>query len=170
MKKQAGDLKAYLGEDSAFQGTLNFSGVVRIDGKFEGKVITNDTLIVGETGQLIAECMDDWLDHIIKIAKELFIEENKFDIMLEEQFLAITNYCRGLSYNILAKDRMDTNPEFVFNYDIGKWLNNTTTLPLSDFKIASSKIMFCLTHQLYQLVQETIAMYGNIILSWIKPR
>jgi len=55
MKKQTGDLKAYLGEDSAFQGTLNFSGVVRIDGKFEGKVITTDTLIVGETGQLIAE-------------------------------------------------------------------------------------------------------------------
>ena len=55
MKKQGGDLKAYLGEDAAFQGTLNFEGVVRIDGKFEGKVITNDTLIVGETGQLIAE-------------------------------------------------------------------------------------------------------------------
>ncbi len=55
MKKQGGDLKAYLGEDAAFQGTLNFEGVVRIDGKFEGKVLTNDTLIVGETGQLIAE-------------------------------------------------------------------------------------------------------------------
>ena len=55
MKKQGGDLKAYLGEDAAFQGTLNFEGVVRIDGKFECKVLTNDTLIVGETGQLIAE-------------------------------------------------------------------------------------------------------------------
>ena len=122
------------------------------------------------TGQLIAECMDDWLDHIIKIAKELFIEENKFDIMLEEQFLAITNYCRGLSYNILAKDRMDTNPEFVFNYDIGKWLNNTTNLSLSDFKNTSSKIMFCLTDEQYQLVQENMSTHGNIILSWIKPR
>ena len=122
------------------------------------------------TGQLIAECMDDWLDHIIKIAKELFIEENKFDIMLEEQFLAITNYCRGLSYNILAKDRMDTNPEFVFNYDIGKWLNNTTNLSLSDFKSTSSKIMFCLTDEQYHLVQENISTYGNTILSWIKPR
>jgi|TARA_B110000438_G_C15700947_1_gene601033 cytoskeletal protein CcmA (bactofilin family) len=55
MKKQTPDLKAYLGEDAAFQGTLNFEGVVRIDGKFEGKIITNDTLIVGETGQLIVE-------------------------------------------------------------------------------------------------------------------
>jgi len=55
MKKQASDLKAYLGEDAAFQGTLNFEGVVRIDGKFEGKVLTKDTLIVGENGHLIAE-------------------------------------------------------------------------------------------------------------------
>ncbi len=55
IKKQEGDLKAYLGADAVFKGTLNFSGVVRIDGKFEGKVITNDTLIVGETGELTAE-------------------------------------------------------------------------------------------------------------------
>ena len=55
MQKQEGDLKAYLGADAVFKGALNFSGVVRIDGKFEGKVITKDTLIVGETGELTAE-------------------------------------------------------------------------------------------------------------------
>ena len=55
MQKQEGDLKAYLGADAIFKGALNFSGVVRIDGKFEGKVITKDTLIVGETGELTAE-------------------------------------------------------------------------------------------------------------------
>ena len=55
MKKQEGDLKAYLGVDAVFRGALNFTGVVRIDGRFEGQVITNDTLIVGETGDLNAE-------------------------------------------------------------------------------------------------------------------
>ena len=55
MKKMEGDLKAYLGVDSVFQGALNFTGVVRIDGKFEGEVMTNDTLIIGETGEIIAE-------------------------------------------------------------------------------------------------------------------
>ena len=55
-----------------------------------------------------------------KSTKKLLVEENKFDDALEEQFLTITNYCRGLSYNILGKDRMDTNPEFVFNYDVTK--------------------------------------------------
>ena len=44
-----------MGEDTVFNGSLTFDGSVRIDGKFEGKVITEDTLIVGETGHMVAE-------------------------------------------------------------------------------------------------------------------
>ena len=57
MKKQKDDtqIKAYMGEDTVFSGSLGFEGTVRIDGKFEGQVITEDTLIVGETGHLKAE-------------------------------------------------------------------------------------------------------------------
>jgi cytoskeletal protein CcmA (bactofilin family) len=55
MKKDDAQIKAYMGEDTVFNGSLTFDGTVRIDGKFEGQVITEDTLIVGETGHLIAE-------------------------------------------------------------------------------------------------------------------
>lgn len=55
MKKDDVQIKAYMGEDTVFKGSLTFDGTVRIDGKFEGQVITEDTLIVGETGHLIAE-------------------------------------------------------------------------------------------------------------------
>jgi cytoskeletal protein CcmA (bactofilin family) len=57
MKKQKDDteIKAYMGEDTVFNGSLTFEGTVRIDGKFEGQVITEDTLIIGETGHLKAE-------------------------------------------------------------------------------------------------------------------
>jgi cytoskeletal protein CcmA (bactofilin family) len=55
MKKEDDQIKAYMGEDTVFKGSLNFDGTVRIDGKFEGQVFTDDTLIVGETGNLIAE-------------------------------------------------------------------------------------------------------------------
>lgn len=48
-------IKAYMGEDTIFNGSLTFDGAVRIDGKFEGQVKTNDTLIVGETGDLNAD-------------------------------------------------------------------------------------------------------------------
>jgi cytoskeletal protein CcmA (bactofilin family) len=55
MKKDDTQIKAYMGEDTVFNGSLSFDGTVRIDGKFEGHVQTDDTLIVGETGHLIAE-------------------------------------------------------------------------------------------------------------------
>ena len=55
MKKEDPQIKAYMGENTVFNGSLSFDGTVRIDGKFEGKVHTDDTLIVGTTGHLIAE-------------------------------------------------------------------------------------------------------------------
>lgn len=55
MKKDDTQIKAYMGEDTVFNGALSFDGTVRIDGKFEGQVETEDTLIVGETGHLVAE-------------------------------------------------------------------------------------------------------------------
>tara|TARA_B100001123_G_C15201381_1_gene983498 strand:- start:551 stop:979 length:429 start_codon:yes stop_codon:yes gene_type:complete len=55
VEKDDTQIKAYMGEDAVFNGTLDFDGTVRIDGKFEGKVVTEDTLIIGETGHLMAE-------------------------------------------------------------------------------------------------------------------
>ena len=55
MKKNDAEIKAYMGEDTIFNGLLNYTGTVRIDGKFEGQVTTEDTLIIGETGHLMAE-------------------------------------------------------------------------------------------------------------------
>ena len=48
------DIKAYLGEDTVFSGTLSFNGAVRIDGKMDGEINTDDTLIVGENGVIEA--------------------------------------------------------------------------------------------------------------------
>ncbi len=49
------EIKAYMGEDTSFDGSLSFNGTVRIDGNFQGKVTTDDTLIVGEKGVLQAD-------------------------------------------------------------------------------------------------------------------
>lgn len=53
--EQTKDIKAYLGEDTVFSGALSFSGAVRIDGKLDGEINTDDTLIVGENGVLEAD-------------------------------------------------------------------------------------------------------------------
>ena len=49
------EIKAFLGEGTNFKGVLAFEGTVRIDGKLEGEIITNDTLIVGERAVINAE-------------------------------------------------------------------------------------------------------------------
>ena len=55
MKKDNAQIKAYMSEDTFFKGLLSFEGTVRIDGKFEGQVITKDTLIIGEKGHVKAD-------------------------------------------------------------------------------------------------------------------
>ncbi|CAI2719721.1 bactofilin family protein [Nitrospina watsonii] len=49
------DIKAYMGEETHFKGTLSFTGTVRMDGQLEGEVQTQDTLIVGEKGIVKAD-------------------------------------------------------------------------------------------------------------------
>jgi cytoskeletal protein CcmA (bactofilin family) len=44
-----------LGEEAKFAGTLNFEGAVRIDGKFEGEIFTDDLLVVGATAEIRAQ-------------------------------------------------------------------------------------------------------------------
>ena len=50
-----GGIDAFLGQNTSFNGTLVFDGVVRIDGTFEGNVKTNDTLVIAEQGNVKAE-------------------------------------------------------------------------------------------------------------------
>jgi len=52
---EKGEIKAFLGSGSQFEGTLVFEEVVRMDGTFSGRITSNDTLIVGETANLQAE-------------------------------------------------------------------------------------------------------------------
>ncbi len=49
------EIKAYIGEETEFKGLLTFSGTVRMDGKLEGEIQSNDTLVVGETGVIQAD-------------------------------------------------------------------------------------------------------------------
>ena len=41
-----------IGEGSVFEGKFYISGSLRIDGKFEGEIKTDEELVVGETGKV----------------------------------------------------------------------------------------------------------------------
>jgi cytoskeletal protein CcmA (bactofilin family) len=49
-----GELNAFIDQGSEFSGRLRFSDTVRIDGKFDGEISSENTLIVGETGMIKA--------------------------------------------------------------------------------------------------------------------
>ncbi|MFO8057958.1 MAG: polymer-forming cytoskeletal protein [bacterium] len=53
------DMKAVLGKGSEFEGTLRFEGTVRIDGKFQGEVHSEGTLIVGENAVINGDLFVD---------------------------------------------------------------------------------------------------------------
>ena len=50
---QVEEMVAFLGKGTDFRGVLHFEDTVRIDGRLEGEVITRDTLIVGESAEVL---------------------------------------------------------------------------------------------------------------------
>ena len=51
----AEDLNGFLDEGTEFAGELRFRDVLRVDGRVRGKIVSDNTLIIGETGQVDAE-------------------------------------------------------------------------------------------------------------------
>lgn len=49
------EFTGFLSEGTNFKGTLSFGGAFRIDSRFEGEIITKDTLIIGEKAVISAE-------------------------------------------------------------------------------------------------------------------
>lgn len=50
-----GTLTAFIDQGSEFSGKLRFKDTVRIDGRFEGEISSENTLIVGESGHVRAD-------------------------------------------------------------------------------------------------------------------
>lgn len=56
------DISAFIGATVELSGTLNFDGVVRLDGRFNGEIRSSGTLVIGETAVVEAEI---WVDTVI---------------------------------------------------------------------------------------------------------
>jgi cytoskeletal protein CcmA (bactofilin family) len=51
----AGGLTAFIDQGSEFEGKLSFRDTVRIDGRFCGEISSENTLMVGESGEIEAD-------------------------------------------------------------------------------------------------------------------
>ena len=49
------NLTAFIDQGSEFEGKLSFKDTVRIDGRFQGEITSENTLIVGESGEIDAK-------------------------------------------------------------------------------------------------------------------
>lgn len=109
-----------------------------------------------------AKCMDEWSNYVLETAHSLLVDLDNYNDELEKQFTAISNYCHGLAHNTMGKDRMFTNPEYDFEYDVMKWLNDVQGKSLSKFKLVSkSRIVFKLTEDQFKTIQDNIDIYGD---------
>jgi len=52
---RSGEVEAFLGKNSSYEGKMGFEGMARLDGKFDGEIFSGDMLIIGETSTVNAE-------------------------------------------------------------------------------------------------------------------
>src|SRR5437016_6141857 len=53
--KKGGELNCFLDHGSSFKGELEFEDTMRIDGRFNGKIVSKNELIVGESATIEGE-------------------------------------------------------------------------------------------------------------------
>lgn len=51
----AENLSTIIGKDSLFNGTMEVKGTLRVDGKIKGKIICDETVSIGATGEVEAD-------------------------------------------------------------------------------------------------------------------
>ena len=52
MKGKSGELNGFLDRGATFKGELEFEDTMRIDGRFNGKIVSKNELIVGESAHI----------------------------------------------------------------------------------------------------------------------
>ena len=144
----AEEIEAYYQNEKNYQKLLNGEAGINVF-QFHNAWITT-------------EYMEDWSDFILGTTLELLKEKVEFNEILEEEFSSIANYSRGISYNLLSKERGSTNPEYIFHYDVLRWLHDPSDSALSNFKFSSpTRLSFKLTADQLKIVQDTIDRFGN---------
>jgi len=75
-KKSNGDIIAFLGKGTEFDGKLILNGSIRIDGDFQGEIVGSGTLIIGEGAHVQAD---------IKVDNLLIFGEVKGNFAIKER-------------------------------------------------------------------------------------
>ena len=128
-----------------------------------------EKLLNGSAGQNVAfyfhaiaisDHMSDFTDFVIQNSRAL-LENDTIDDF-NSQLNSIEQYCKGSCENIFGEDRLKSNPEFIFDYDILTWMNTGVTASLNSFKLdQKSKIKFSLTQEQYDVLEDKLNIFGH---------
>ena len=117
---------------------------------------------------VLTEFIDDWTEYLLKISNDL-LKDAKIDEISLKQFSDIGNYCRGVSHNPLKKNRMSTNPQYTFTYDVSSWLENYTGISLDNFKLDNPQtITFTYSETQNKIIQDNLDFYGDNLIGKTK--
>src|SRR5437868_1482019 len=106
--------EAVLGKGVTFDGTLRFTGALRIDGTFKGQILAGDSLLIGEGADVAA----DITCGTIKVSGEArgsltatriafpYVRTHRFLSPAESSFLAALRLAVHDQYDIFAKVRL----------------------------------------------------------------
>ena len=148
------DIKTHFEKDDNYNKLLNGEGAINV--------------IQYHHAMILTDIMDLWTEYVIEISSKILEENNKFDDEHKRQFNNIANYCRGVSYNPLKENRMLTNPEFQFSYDVLKWLKKDN-ISLDNFKsISPIKLKFQYSEEQNKIIQDNLNFYGNNLIGKTK--
>ena len=102
-------------------------------------------------------CMDEWTQFAGNIAFGLLKKKKTISYEIEHQLKNIINFCTGSGHNTLGDDRQQTNPEFLFDYDIENWIKDTNNKTLNDFKLDKKRsISFQFTEDESKIIQDEL--------------
>jgi hypothetical protein len=128
-----------------------------------------EKLLNGSAGQNVAfyfhaiaisDHMSDFTDFVIQNSR-ILLENHTIDDF-NSQLNSIEQYCKGSCENIFGEDRLKSNPEFMFDYDVLTWMNTGVTASLNSFKLdQKSKIKFSLTQEQYDVVEDKLNIFGH---------
>jgi len=113
-----GGLTAFIDQGSEFEGKLSFRDTVRIDGRFRGEITSENTLIVGESGEIEATISSNSIVVSGAVTGDVFAK------------------CKVVLHKTAVVDGNIETPSLVV--EEGATLNGQLTMPSADAKKSGS--------------------------------
>jgi radical SAM superfamily enzyme YgiQ (UPF0313 family) len=142
------ELRAYYEKDENYQKLLN--------------VEVGMNVVLYHYADLVTNYMKEWNRLVFSLTHELLEKKQILDNDVERQFQNIVNYCNGQSHNLFGKDRMETNPNYKFEYDVKNWVSNDKNLPLDSFMFPKSQLIhFVFSKKQFDIIENDMKKFGK---------